>query len=355
MPKLQQYTAKGELTPSMTGVSALETAGRRISPLYDQAAQSIEKQGQAVSKIWNQLKFGLDVIDTNRRGGGGGGGKGGSVHDALDFGAKSGWGSGHINSATGGDLEAPGGGSYSPGQLNTRAHNEISSAAPNVASIAAKLVAGQGITDVERMELNATKKGNPYQDLGWWNTKTGEFDKSKNGQLENQENTEQAAAADQKANPYGFLDKDGNYHGQDTVDTGVGQGIGNGPPAYPLHTSQDTVAPGMPYNTDLSPGQITNFGPNSRTNPTTPFTTDSSPFQPGGTLGGPALPGAQTWQDIKERAAAPLFDTPPAAAPDQTQLTQPAATTPAGSNVNAGSAAAGDDAGESGNTTQDFN
>lgn len=47
MPRIQRYDAKDEkLTPDSKGYEAFETAGRRIGPLYNQAAQDVEKGGE---------------------------------------------------------------------------------------------------------------------------------------------------------------------------------------------------------------------------------------------------------------------------------------------------------------------
>ena len=90
MPKIVQYTApETKITPSDLGFSAWETAGRRIGPLYNEAAEDIKTGGQLQAKeIENQgwvlpfdrfRKFGESGrgqclrIQNHRQGGGGGG------------------------------------------------------------------------------------------------------------------------------------------------------------------------------------------------------------------------------------------------------------------------------------------
>lgn len=51
MPNIREYTAKNNtLRPSDLGYSAFETAGRRIGPLYNQAAQDQKEEGQLFEK-----------------------------------------------------------------------------------------------------------------------------------------------------------------------------------------------------------------------------------------------------------------------------------------------------------------
>lgn len=51
MPRIQRYEADDKLTPDSKGYEAFETAGRRIGPLYNQAAQDIEKEGELKGQV----------------------------------------------------------------------------------------------------------------------------------------------------------------------------------------------------------------------------------------------------------------------------------------------------------------
>lgn len=97
MPKIVQYTApEAKITPSDLGFSAWETAGRRIGPLYNQAAEDIKTGGELQAKEVENLGWVLPFdrfraadasgrdrgnslrIQNQRQGGGGGGRRGSS-------------------------------------------------------------------------------------------------------------------------------------------------------------------------------------------------------------------------------------------------------------------------------------
>src|SRR5579884_1604636 len=90
MPKIPVYDAtQDKISPSDLGFTAYETAGRRLGPLYDRAAEAIKEGGVlAAEEIKDSdwpLAFarfrtattGVSIHFAGGRGGGGGGGRGG--------------------------------------------------------------------------------------------------------------------------------------------------------------------------------------------------------------------------------------------------------------------------------------
>lgn len=101
MPRIREYTSSDRrLLPDERGFAAFETAGRRIGPLYNQAAADVTrsansiaaaqfqnaelaKQSAAIQMLpWQVARVGIDIAAQDqaeaRRGSGGGGGGGGS-------------------------------------------------------------------------------------------------------------------------------------------------------------------------------------------------------------------------------------------------------------------------------------
>ena len=64
MPVFREYVAKGKLTPSDLGFTAMETAARRQQSFTADQQTAIEKSAKAVGQAWEgSLKFGLDEIE----------------------------------------------------------------------------------------------------------------------------------------------------------------------------------------------------------------------------------------------------------------------------------------------------
>ena len=75
MGKIVEYISKKTLTPDDKGYSALETAARRVGPLFQQAAGDVLTQGKMQAEAAKDtLKFGYEFENPIIRGGGGGGG-----------------------------------------------------------------------------------------------------------------------------------------------------------------------------------------------------------------------------------------------------------------------------------------
>lgn len=143
MPRIQQYFAKGKITPSDIGVSAWETAGRRIGPLYSEIASNAEKLASLQAEEYHalgEMRLPKPPPEPRQleRGGGGGGGRGGSVETPISFGRS--WGGERIPYT---NPNTPNGG---PPPRDMVAHAEISRTAPQLAQLAAQL-AGQIGTD----------------------------------------------------------------------------------------------------------------------------------------------------------------------------------------------------------------
>ena len=74
MGKIVEYISKKTLTPDDKGYSALETAARRVGPLFQQAAGDVLTQGKMQAEAAKDtLKFGYEFENPIVRGGGGGG------------------------------------------------------------------------------------------------------------------------------------------------------------------------------------------------------------------------------------------------------------------------------------------
>lgn len=99
MPRIPTYVApEQELRPSQTGAAALETAGRRINPLYQSIAENERRGGQIQAQEYKELLWPRDIIKlaedrnahTERSGGvrfhvaGGGSGFGGDTETFSD-------------------------------------------------------------------------------------------------------------------------------------------------------------------------------------------------------------------------------------------------------------------------------
>jgi hypothetical protein len=133
MAKIAQFFAKNKLTVPDTGVQAWETAGRRIGPLYNQIAEGEKELGKQQAALANESKFWIDRLESR----GGGSARGGSARDALDFGARSNWGSGYVQPSSDRSVgDEPG--DYQS-SFNSRAHQEISRAAAALPQVAQQL------------------------------------------------------------------------------------------------------------------------------------------------------------------------------------------------------------------------
>ena len=100
MPAFKEYVAKGKLTPTDMGFTAMETAARRQQSFTADQVASVEKSAKAVGQAWEgSLKFGLDEIEIAQqqaaRGGGGvkvaGAGKAGRTLLGTGAGGDTNW------------------------------------------------------------------------------------------------------------------------------------------------------------------------------------------------------------------------------------------------------------------------
>lgn len=96
MPNIREYVAPNtKLNPDEKGYAAWETAGRRIGPLYNQAAQDVEKQGKLTAQEANQLeRLNDEAIKDDTLGTGSGKAPKERV-GSVSFGGGGGGGSGH--------------------------------------------------------------------------------------------------------------------------------------------------------------------------------------------------------------------------------------------------------------------
>lgn len=66
MPRIVQYTAPTEaLTESTRGTAAFEQAGRRLGPLYNQAATYQKEQGKITAEEYKDLQWPYDIAKLN--------------------------------------------------------------------------------------------------------------------------------------------------------------------------------------------------------------------------------------------------------------------------------------------------
>src|SRR5579872_3120465 len=211
MATIKQYFADAKITPSDRGTEAWQQAGRRLSAYAEQTAQGLREQGQDIAKLWNTAKYGADLsraLAEGSRGGGGGLGRG-NVHDALDFGARSGWGNGAVAGVYGQNESSVTGYGRSGG-YNARAAREISNGAANLPSLISRVMDGQGLTDQQYQELGTSPRGaaalfNARNQGGM----TGLYGKDKGAIEPNAEPTEEQAAqagfnVDPTIGPNGF-------------------------------------------------------------------------------------------------------------------------------------------------------
>lgn len=155
MPTLKEYFATAKLTPQDRGATAWEQAGRRISAYAEQTAQGDRQLGKDIADLWNEAKFGPDVLRAENEPGRGGGVRTGNVHDALDFGRPFGADRG----ANGPDSDESSPGPSAGGYYNSRAARQIGAAAATLPTLIQRLMDGQGLTDEQYQQLSNSSGG----------------------------------------------------------------------------------------------------------------------------------------------------------------------------------------------------
>lgn len=180
MAEIKQYFANAKITPDDKGTSAFNEAARRVASSYEQIAQGERESGQLLSKLWSEYKFGPD---TSLEAGKGGFRVKGGIPNIMGMGGSM---SGRV--PYGGQPNDDGIGSTRR-QMDYRAHNEISNAAPSLATLTERLISGQGLTDAQYQQLGMSRRGAALSGQGG-----GGIDYTKTGIQPNKDITDEEAA-----------------------------------------------------------------------------------------------------------------------------------------------------------------